>query len=111
MFAQKNRIKNKKEFEKIFKKGKGFDSDFLFLKVINNSLEYSRFAVVVSKKVSNKAVIRNKVKRRLREILKKRLLDKKGLDIVLIAKPGIEQKDFKELENKADIILKRAKLL
>ena len=76
MLPKKNRLKNKKDFERVFKQGKGFKEDFLFFKITKNNLKENRFGFIVSLKVSKKAVLRNKVKRRLREIIKKRAGDK-----------------------------------
>ena len=112
MLVKENRLKNKRDFDIVFKEGKGYKEDFLFLKARNNNLKFSRFGIVVGKKVSNKAVVRNKIKRRLREILKRKI-DKieKGVDIILITLPGIEKQEFKDLERKIEKILKKAELI
>ena len=48
---------------------------------------------MVSQKVSKKATIRNKIKRRLTEAIKTETKNIKiGTDLVLIALPGIEKK-------------------
>ncbi|KPJ55541.1 hypothetical protein AMJ49_06885 [Parcubacteria bacterium DG_74_2] len=112
MLVKQNRLKNKRDFDIVFKEGKGFKEDFLFLKIKDNDLEFSRFGIVVSKKISNKAVIRNKIKRRLREILRRKIDKlKKGVDVILITSPGIEKQEFKDLEGKVEKILKKADLI
>ena len=112
MLVKENRLKNKRDFDIVFKEGKGCKEDFLFLKTRNNNLEFSRFGIVVGKKVSNKAVVRNKIKRRLREILKRKIdRVRKGMDIILITLPGIEKQEFKDLERKIEKILKKAELI
>ncbi|MCK4454326.1 ribonuclease P protein component [Candidatus Parcubacteria bacterium] len=112
MLVKENRLKNKKDFDIVFREGKGYKGDFLFLKVKNNNLGFSRFGIVVGKKVSNKAVIRNKIKRRLREILRKKTdRIKKGVDIILITLPGIEKQGFKDLENEVEKVLKKAEII
>lgn len=73
MLSGDNRLKKKKDFEYVFKKGKGFKEDFLFVKLVKNNLKITRFGFVVGYKVSKKAVLRNKVKRRLRETVKAEL--------------------------------------
>lgn len=109
MLPKQNRLKKRKDFEKVFKQGRGFKEDFLFLKVIENNLEVSRFGFLVSQKVSKKAVVRNKIKRRLRELLKTKLPEiKKGIDGVLIALPGLEDRDFWELEKILTKLLEKA---
>ena len=70
------------------------------MKYTLNSLDLNRFGFVVSGKVSNKAVARNKIKRRLREIVKKEINSMpSGYDIVIVAKKtavGLDFKDFKK---------------
>jgi len=52
----------------------------------------------VSKRVSNKAVVRNRLKRRLRDAVASLMPDiVKKCDCVLIACPGLETREFDEL--------------
>jgi len=100
MLSKKNLLKKKKDIERVFKKGRGFKEDFLLLKAVKNSLSSSRFGFVVSQKVSKKAVLRNKIKRRLKEIIGVKLdRIKKDYDCLLIVLPGLENKDFWEMED------------
>ena len=112
MLTKINRLKKEKDFEKIFKKGKSFKNGFLILKIVSNDLEESRFGFIVSQKVSKKAVLRNKVKRRLRDIIQKNIVKiKKGVDIVLIVLPGLEKKSFLETKETLDTLLKKTGLV
>jgi len=112
MLSLKHRLKKKKDFEKVYKKGKGFKQDFLFLKAIENDLEDTRVGIVVSTKVAKKAVERNLIKRRLREIIRKRLEEiKPGLDIVIITLKGINKKtSFQTIEETIDKLLLKSKI-
>jgi len=110
MLPKRNKLKKKKDFETTFKHGKGFRQGFLYLKIIKNNLDTSRFGFVISKKFSKKAVIRNKTKRRLSEIIKTKLSEiKKGMDVIIVVMPGAEN-DFQELEQITDKLFKKAKL-
>lgn len=112
MLPQINRIKRKKDFEIIFKNGLNFKDSFLVLKVSKNNLEITRFGFIISQKVSKKAVIRNKIRRRLSGIIWSNFKEiKKGIDIVIICLPGLEKKDFLELKNSVNKIFKKAKIL
>ena len=112
MLGKENRLKNKKDFDRVFKKGKGFKQDFLFLKLIKNNLEMNRFGFIVSQKISKKAVLRNKIKRRLRESVRKKLEKlKQGYDIVFLPSPDIREKNFKEIDQLINKILTKTKLL
>ncbi|KPJ54678.1 hypothetical protein AMJ47_03885 [Parcubacteria bacterium DG_72] len=112
MLSNTNRLKKEKDFDQVFKKGKGFKEDFLFLKLAKNNLKATRFGFVVSQKVSKKAFLRNKIKRRLRELAKKKLAKiKKGFDVILIVNRGLKDKDFNETERMINKLFKKAKLI
>ncbi|MEK7562199.1 MAG: ribonuclease P protein component [Patescibacteria group bacterium] len=112
MLPKLNRVRKKKDFEVIFTKGKSFKNEFLILKFIKNNLPESRFGFVISKKVSQKAVMRNKVKRRLGEVARANIKNiKKGIDIVFIALPGIEKKNFLETKKQIENTLKKSGLI
>ena len=112
MLPKVNRLKRKKDIERVFKEGQGFKEDFLIFKMVKNDLRNSRFAFIVSQKVSKKATLRNKIKRRLNELVR-RVLPKvqSGMDIVLVATPGLEEKDFWETEKTINKIFAKAKIL
>jgi len=110
MLPQINRLKKKKDFENVFKDGKGFKEDLLYLKIKKNNLDYSRIGFIVGKNFSKKAVERNKIKRRLREIIKERIPDlKKGLDIIIVVMPK-SRNNFQELRETINRLFIKAKL-
>jgi len=113
MLDKKNCLKKKKDFQKVIKQGKKIEKDFLVLKLSENSLkDVSRIGFVVSQRISKKAFLRNKIKRRLREIVKDNLDNlKPGYDLIFFTKKGIKEKDFLEIEKIVKQILKQAKLL
>lgn len=107
MFPKINRIKKKKDFETIFKKSKSFKNNLFIFKIMENNLGINRFGFVVSQKVSKKATVRNKVRRRLTETVKAEAKNiKNGIDLVLIALPGIEKKEFLEIKESVKNALK-----
>ncbi|MDP2910404.1 MAG: ribonuclease P protein component [bacterium] len=111
MLNQKNRLTKKKDFDAVFKRGRGFKQGCLYFKIKENDLSFSRFGFIVSKKFSKKAVERNKIRRRLREIIKKKLLPvKEPKDIVIIVNPGAEN-DFEKLEQAINSLFKKANLI
>lgn len=111
MLAEKNRLKKKKDFEAVFKKSKTFKEGFLILKTTENNDKESRLGFVVSQKISKKAVIRNKIKRRLREIIRLKIKNSQisgGKDIILISLPGIEKIGLFETEKLIEKLLKKS---
>ena len=112
MLPKENRLKKKKDFEKLFKEGRSFKEKFLVLKVNKNNLSNNRFGFIVSKKISKKAVVRNKIKRQLRESVRKEINNhQKGFDVAVITLPGIELKDFGEISQVLECLLKKVKIL
>lgn len=111
MISKTNRLHKEKDIKAVLEKGKGFKEDFLILKTYKNDLPESRFTFIVSKKVSKKATVRNKIKRRLRSLIQINLDKiKSGTDNVFIAASGLEGKDFWEMEESMNKIFARAKL-
>ena len=111
MLSKKYRLQKDKDFDLVFKKGKNLGSEFLFLKLRKNGLEISRFGFILSKKISKNATVRNKIKRRLREIIRKKLNDiKPGLDVVIGTKTVIVNKDYQEIKEALEGLLRKAGL-
>jgi ribonuclease P protein component len=114
MLVKVNRLVKKKDFDNVFKNGRKYSLSGakIYLKINNNNLEQSRFGFIVSKKVSKKAVVRNKTKRRLREIIRTNLAEiKKGIDVVTIVLPGFEKNDFQRTKETVNNLFQKAKIL
>jgi len=107
MPVKKNRINKKKDFEKIFKNGKSAKGSFLVLKFLPNAVGVNRFAFIVSKKVSAKSVVRNKIRRRLSESVKDYIEEKDSTDFVFIALPKIKEKNFWDIKTEVNVLLKK----
>ncbi len=112
MLPRANRLKRIKDFQVVLKMGKGRKEDFLILKYLKNKLSINRVGFIVSQKVAKKATQRNKIKRRLREVVRKNLNRlTPGYDMIFIAQKGSEEKKFSELEEKVEQLLKKTKIL
>lgn len=99
MLPRLNRLTKKKDFEETYQQGKAVGGNFLLIKTKPNQEKQTRIGIVVSKKVAKKATERNKLKRRIREIVrKKNTKDKLGGDIVIIAKKPSAKASYRELE-------------
>lgn len=75
-----------------------FSTEYFTLRYQRNEDSY-KVAVIVGKKVSKKAVIRNRLKRRLREILKNYLSDDIQFSLVLYLKKPIDTATNQEIHN------------
>ena len=111
MLPKKHRLRKRKDFERVAEKGKLLTKDFLVLKAAKNNLKLTRVGSVVSRKISRKAVLRNKVKRKLREAVRGNIRKiKLGYDLIFFTKKGIERKSFSEIKKMVEDLLVRAKL-
>ena len=113
MLKKENRLKKKKDFDAVFKECKFKRSPlFTFLGIKKNDLNCSRFGIIVSKKIAKKAVIRNKIKRRIREILRNRIKEiDRGYDVVIIPSKEIVDKNYQEIKISLERGLKKIKIL
>lgn len=102
MLNKQNRIRRRRDFAYIYKKSKRIyhNSFTLFIFYKSKSPE---FGFSVSKKVG-KAVVRNKIKRRLSEIIRYRLSNIKSYKFIIQAKEPIKELSFKELEAEIDFL-------
>lgn len=83
----------------------------LVLYVAPNDLQQTRVGITVSGRVG-KAVIRNRVRRRLREALSARLPRlQTGQDVLVIARPASAQATWADLGQALDTLLTRADTL
>ena len=106
---KKNRLKKKKDFESVFKKGKAVKGNFLFAKYLKNDLDCSRFAFIVSSKVSKKAVVRNRIRRVLSDISRTRLKEIGPVDAILIADKRIIEAPREKIEQDLEAIFRKIK--
>ena len=83
-------------------KGKVFKKSLLKVSFKNNLFSHPRLGIVVSKKVSKSAVVRNKIRRVLKESFRTSLLKSESLDVVLIVtRPFVKENEsfYKQLRN------------
>ena len=96
-FRPHERIRKRKDFSYIYRKGSRYRGKYFILICLSNELRYSRMAVVASKKTGN-AVVRNRIKRRIRALFRthKHLLTV-SLDMVFIVRREIRNAARKEI--------------
>ena len=112
MLPKNNRLAAKGDFARLFSKGRAAGGKFMVLKSVPNKREMTRMGFVVSTKVSKRAVVRNQIRRRLREAV--RLMLPRvvgGYDAALIVKKGAEAADFQALAAEVNSLMVKAKLL
>jgi len=96
--AKKYRLKKRKDFEAVKKKGKLISGPLFSLLVLKEKSTESKFAFIVSKKIDKRAVVRNKIRRRLAEAVRQ-ILPKisANLKVVFLAKPNLKEAKFEDI--------------
>lgn len=111
MSAQIGKLTKDKEFDAVFKKGKSFYTKLLGVKAVANNLNESRFGILINNKVSKKAVIRNKIRRRIRETVRSQADQiETGADFVFVCLPEIASKNYQEIKESINFCLKKLRL-
>jgi len=97
------------QYALVYNKGNSWVSNLVVMKALPNGLTLSRYGFSVGRRVG-KAVVRNRVKRLLREILRLTPL-LPGWDIIFIARPLAASADYTNLEKSVKGLLRRARVL
>jgi ribonuclease P protein component len=96
-FRAAQRLRSTRQFKAAYSRGARIHSSTLVLYGLLNDLGYPRLGITVSRKIG-KAVIRNRVKRRIREIFRTRLqASGSGIDLVVNAKRTIVAAPFLQI--------------
>ncbi|MFW7382042.1 MAG: ribonuclease P protein component [Oligoflexus sp.] len=96
-FPKQHRLLKRREFTRILQGGLKIVDPYMVILACNNERDTSRLGLIVSRKVG-KAVVRNQVKRRLRESYRQILDKPKGLDLVVIARFPITEASQQQVD-------------
>lgn len=99
MLASTNRLSKEADFNKIKSEGVLYQSENFGVRVLRKSgNEISRFAFIVSSKISNESVQRNRVKRAMSEAIRHKLHTiKEGYDVIFLPKKQIAKKTTEDI--------------
>jgi len=110
MLSKPNRLKKNVQFNYIYKKGSKSFSKHLTLVFVKSKINAPKLGFSISKKIGN-AVVRNLVKRRLRANITLLLpFLATGHNYVIVAKQGINECDFWELNKQLLALFTKAGL-
>ncbi|MGM0471160.1 MAG: ribonuclease P protein component [Bacillota bacterium] len=111
-FGKEERLTKTHQFKRVYNRGQSVANNLVVLYVLKKGdSKQRRVGFSVSKKIG-KAVVRNKVKRRLKEVYrrhKNKLIF--GIDLVVIARQGIDQATYGQIKEAMLDIYSRAQVL
>jgi ribonuclease P protein component len=102
-------LSRRADFDRVFQHGRHNGGKLLSVRSVSNQQPLTRFAFAIPKRVGI-AVVRNRVRRRLREILRSlRLVE--GFDVVISVRPDASKATFAMLESELSLLMKRGRLI
>ena len=92
-------IKKNSEYKKVYNSGRSVANRFFVIFAIKNSLKTGRFGFSVGKKIGN-AVVRNRVRRVLKEICRLNTeMFPTGYDYVILARKDAVTQNYEQIKN------------
>ncbi len=103
------RLRRRKDFDALFRQRRNWANKLLVLRSLPNQLDHNRYGFITSKRLGG-AVVRNRVRRRLREAVRS-LPIRSGWDVVIAARVPAARSDFHELKESVAELLGSARML
>jgi ribonuclease P protein component len=100
------RLRRRRDFDAVFRQGRAWHNELLVLRSLPNALAHNRYGFVTGKRLGG-AVIRNRLRRRLRESIRV-LPTQPGWDVVVSAKMPASAASFQQLNRSVIDLLCRA---
>lgn len=92
-------IRNRREYQVVYSNGLKRVGKHVVIFVFPTGRQETRFGITVTRKIG-KAVIRNRMKRILREVIRKNFREwKGGIDLIFVAKKEVIQASFHDIED------------
>ncbi|MEM7050203.1 MAG: ribonuclease P protein component [Acidobacteriota bacterium] len=102
------RLKRRPDFLRCYRRGRRFHGDQAILYAVSNDLGHPRLGITASRKVG-KAVVRQRIKRRIREIYRRwhRRSSLPAVDLVVHLKAGVGPVEFHRLRGELQGLMRR----
>ncbi len=93
------------QFKRVFDQRRASSNDYF--RIHYAPADSARLGIAVSKRVSNRAVVRNRIRRQVRESFRLRRADLAAMDFVVLAKPAAAAATTTELRDALDLLWQR----
>lgn len=107
-FPSAARIKKRREFQEVYRRGLRIPGSRLVLFVRPGRAGLARLGITATRRVGG-AVVRNRVRRLVREAFRRHRHRMEPWDLVVNIRPGAGRADFRAIESELLSLLKRAK--
>jgi ribonuclease P protein component len=98
-FGAESRLKRKIDIERCQKGGAKLHAKHFLILVTSSTASHSRLATAVTTKLEKRSVVRNKIKRRIREVFRRAYGDfKRPIDIVVVARRGVQSCEYPDYQ-------------
>jgi len=112
LLPQENRLKHRRDFDAVYQRGFRRGSHCFTLRVLRCPEQPTRIGISISKKVSKRAVVRNRIKRQVRSILRSFLpRTKSGFSIVIGVRIEATECDYPQYLQELEQLLVKAEVL
>lgn len=104
-------LKKNRDFQRVYQKGMSYANHMMVLYLLQQKTKQKKVGFAAGKRLGN-AVIRNRVKRLLREVYRlnqHRLID--GIELLLVGRKPIIDVGYQEVDRAFKALCKRAKIL
>ena len=104
------RLRRKEDFARVRQHGRVWRHRVVILSVVPNGMTHNRYGFITSKHLGN-AVVRNRTRRRLREIVRRlHPYVETGHDVVFIARQPLANQSFQAIVDAVQILFQQAGL-
>ncbi|MGC8667385.1 MAG: ribonuclease P protein component [Chthonomonadales bacterium] len=111
MLPRALRLRHNREFKRAYTRGRSYPHSLMVLYVVPGNPGVTRFGFSVSRKLGG-AVIRNRIRRRLREACRALLPEvRPGFDVVIVARRAASMEGYAALRFAIRNLLAKARLL
>ncbi|MGL5942760.1 MAG: ribonuclease P protein component [Waterburya sp.] len=116
---QAHRLRNRRDYRTVYEKGFRRYSPHLTLIALAPSEQLNilaapktKFGISISKKVSKKAVVRNRLKRQIKGVIRTKLLSiSPGWKLIIVVKPKAIECKYEHFLRELEELLKQAKII